>query len=142
MKKIIRMFSVLLIALSLVGIKANALESGWQPHQEIHYETINGHNVGIGGWGYNYSNGTPAVGWAYIDNNWCYFENECYLMQQDIYSYINSNGQYVCTKSFKIDGYDYCFDWDGRMLHDCYVLIGEKKAYGLYWIDSNGRVCY
>ena len=127
---IIKVFSGLLIIASLfsVSASANTLHAGWNMHNQLSDRTV---------WGYMYSDGSFATGWQYIDGVWYYFDGEGVGYSGTAYK--DANGGWVNTSatSYTIDGKEYYFDNQGRLMvnTDIYMGSGGFK----YHLDENGN---
>ncbi|AQR95594.1 hypothetical protein [Clostridium saccharoperbutylacetonicum] len=122
-KSVVKIFSTLFIFCSLFSV--NAYAGTWIKHQGDSPYT---NGVYLGGWEYQNDDGTPAVGWKYINNNWYYFDSI-------------DGCAYTGLKT--INGKDYSFDpINCDMKHDQYVKVSGGNMGVYYWANSDGSIDY
>ena len=112
--------------------KNGAMITGWYNDDVI---KVNGKDYNSGYWSYFTPNGSAAVGWTKIGNDWYYFENSEEIVPT----------AYQGLR--KINNVWYYFDVNScRMLKDTWLNLsesrysiysGSKKAYWIY-LDGNG----
>lgn len=129
-KRLLKILSGIIVASSLLCISANAVESGWHIHCQVGENSYS--------WEYVYSDGTFASGWNYIDGDWYYFDpvdSGCYVGK----CYVASDGKLggdIPNSLITINGQNYYFDNNGRLLTNRYVY--SNRGY-TYWLDDNGH---
>ena len=123
-KKLLKVLSTLLISCNLFVVPASA--NTWVIAHQYPGFDLNGNH--ICDWKYKHDDGSYAVGWEFIDDNWYYFDP--------------TNGL-AYTNLHTINGQDYFFDtFNCDMKHDQYVRIGSGRHSAMAWACSDGHIDY
>lgn len=131
-KSIVKVLSVLFLMVSLfsISVSADTLKVGWNLYGKYSDKTV---------WGYMYSDGSFATGWFQdTDGSWYYFGEEGVGYSGTAYKDANGNWVDTDNTSYTIDGKEYYFDNNGKLMTntDIYQGSGHYK----YHIDNNGNI--